>query len=165
MSDHDQVIFWIVRPTCSRRHCKSTMTGIQNIRKDVLSLVISSYLMTWWHRLLLLDWWLVNYSNTYIHCMYAMDYAYELWAIRRYVESEWIWGGEWTWDIRLVSGYEAGQWIWGWWMGEWWVYMRLVSGECIWYRYNIRGYGWNHLNLTRTSIQISQLLEWVRPCK
>ena len=27
------------------------------------------------------------------------------------------------------------------------------------------GYGWNHRNTTWTSIQISQLLEWVRPCK
>ena len=26
-------------------------------------------------------------------------------------------------------------------------------------------YGWSHRNTTRTSIQISQLLEWVRPCK
>ena len=26
-------------------------------------------------------------------------------------------------------------------------------------------YGWNHRNTTWTSIQISQLLEWVRPCK
>ena len=26
-------------------------------------------------------------------------------------------------------------------------------------------YGWSHRNTTRTSIQIPQLLEWVRPCK
>ena len=31
--------------------------------------------------------------------------------------------------------------------------------------YSVFEYGWSHRNTTRTSIQISQLLEWVRPCK
>ena len=30
---------------------------------------------------------------------------------------------------------------------------------------SLKNYGWNHRNTTWTSIQISQLLEWVRPCK